>query len=119
MGARILVVEDEPAVSQLIVLALEAAGHVVFAFDHPADALGTTELVDLLLTDVSLPGMTGPALAERLCARRADLKVLFISGHGEAAIADTQHLGHRLLPKPFTPTGLVRAVEDALRRSAP
>jgi len=75
--------------------------------------------IHLLVTDVVMPEMHGPVLAERLVARRPDLRVLFVSGYSDAmpasAVASSMV---RFLPKPFAPSRLVTAVADLLMAGA-
>jgi DNA-binding response OmpR family regulator len=77
--------------------------------------------IDLLLTDVVMPGVNGRELALRLAAQRRDIKVLFVSGYTGEAIR--QHglleLGAAFLQKPFTPDVLARKVRDVLDMTAP
>ena len=72
--------------------------------------------VDLLLTDVIMPDLTGPVVAERLRAKQPDLQVLFISGYHDADLVQrfVRKRGFTLLPKPFTVEGLLRGVEESL-----
>ncbi|MEZ5669474.1 MAG: ATP-binding protein [Alphaproteobacteria bacterium] len=83
----ILVAEDKPSVLALAQMALEEAGYDVVPAANGRDALAAFEAapdrIDLLLTDVAMPEMNGPELADRLRARHADLKVVFMSGHAE------------------------------------
>lgn len=118
----ILVVEDEEAVRQLVVTSLQGQGyHVLTARDGldalkiAADYRGT---IALLLTDVIMPNMSGPQLADRLLSRCAEVKVLFMSGYTGDAVGR-----HGLLPgeapfilKPFTPSGLAKKVREVLGR---
>ena len=119
----ILLVEDEDSVRVIIGALLRRHGyHVLEAatpggaqeiFAHHADA------IDLLLTDVVMPEMNGPALAQRLVARKAKLRILFMSGYGDAAgpaALRGPHVG--FLAKPFQASALTRAVRDLLDRSA-
>ena len=72
--------------------------------------------IDLLVTDLSMPGLGGRALAGRLAATQPGLRVLFISGHAVEAVEDQGALpsGSGLLEKPFTADQLARKVRDAL-----
>lgn len=118
--ARVLVVEDEPAVRELTCHFLVRAGHSVVEAQDCADAIRMceelAEPVDLLVTDVVMPDMSGPELAKRLTALQPDLKTLFVSGYaGESLhehIADLP--GTPLLAKPFTFEALSREVEEIL-----
>jgi len=76
----------------------------------------STEPVHLLLTDVIMPDLTGPVVAERLRSRQPDLRVLFISGFHDADVVQrfVMRKGFTLLPKPFTVEGLLRVVEETL-----
>jgi len=119
-GATILVVDDDRAVLRLLEHTLRAAGYGVLAAESGWGALDafdhSVEPVDLLLTDVIMPDLTGPVVAERLCSKQPDLPVLFISGFHDADLV--QHFVTRrrftLLPKPFTAESLLRAVEESL-----
>jgi CheY-like chemotaxis protein len=72
--------------------------------------------IDLLLTDVVMPRMNGDELAARLCARRPDLRVLFMSGYSGAKLSAQfeEHPSARLVSKPFTRVELSRRVREAL-----
>src|SRR5436305_13294661 len=72
--------------------------------------------IHLLLTDVMMPDLTGPVLAERLRASQPDLPVLFISGFHDADLVQgfATTKGYALLSKPFNAAGLLRVVEDSL-----
>jgi len=119
-GATILAVDDDRAVLGLLVTALRGAGYRVLSADGGWAAIAAYEkaadAVDLLLTDVIMPDLTGPVLAERLCARQPGLAVLFISGFHDAGMVQrfVTHKGFTLLPKPFKLESLLRVVEEAL-----
>jgi two-component system cell cycle sensor histidine kinase/response regulator CckA len=113
----ILVVEDEPSVRSLACKLLERAGYRVIAAATGAEALEVDpQEVDLLLTDVVMPSMSGREVADRLAARRPDLQVLFMSGHADRTIVKHGVLDPtiRYLPKPFTAQTLVEAVDAAI-----
>ena len=99
---------------------LRMAGYEVLLADGGRSAIATFETserpVDLLLTDVIMPDLTGPVVAERLRKRRPDLPVLFISGFHDADLVQrfVTSKGFTLLPKPFTMEALLRVVEQAL-----
>jgi CheY-like chemotaxis protein len=116
----VLVVEDEEAVRALARWVLMARGYRVLTAASPDEALTLVgdgrEKIDLLVTDVVMPGMGGPALAERLVEGRPDLRVLFISGYAEEAIQrhGTLPAGGELLEKPFTADELTIRVREVL-----
>lgn len=111
---RALFVEDNADVRELIVMLLEDEGLEVVACEHAEAALEAfaAEPFDLLLTDISLPGMSGVDLARKLMAERPSLWVVFTSGLplGPAL----RELGPRVraLLKPFEPEDLHAAIED-------
>ena len=114
----VLVVEDDAGVRRTSAEALRELGHVVLEADAPGAALRLLDAhpeVSLLITDVRLPEMDGPALAARVRDRRPDLPVLFVSGFTGAAISTPGPL----LQKPFTLAGLAAAVRDAANAVRP
>jgi CheY-like chemotaxis protein len=117
----VLLVEDEAAVRDVTRAQLESLGYRVHACANAAEALAVAdaerEPVDLLLTDVVMPGMNGRELAERLLGRRPDLRVLFTSGYGEDVIARHGVLepGVLLLQKPYGLSRLASRVREALQ----
>jgi two-component system, cell cycle sensor histidine kinase and response regulator CckA len=115
----VLVVEDEAAVLTLSRRALEAQGYVVLAAASSADALRVVErhagTIDLLLTDVVMPGLSGRELADRLSERSPGLRVLYMSGYpGGAVQRGSIPIGSAFVQKPFSPDGLARKVRDVL-----
>jgi two-component system, cell cycle sensor histidine kinase and response regulator CckA len=118
----ILLVEDERAVRFVARAILEKAGYHVLDADDPgfAEAMFAEHggSIDLLVTDVIMPGGSGPGLFKRLTLDRPDLKVLFMSGYTDDAIFHQGELdpGVAFLQKPFTTQGLLRQVREALAR---
>ena len=116
----VLVAEDNQGVRKTIcrILARSGANVVEAASAEEALALWAEQkgAVDLLLTDVVMPGMSGHQLAGRLRDERPGLRTLYISGHADEVITQRGMLqpGINLLRKPFTPRDLVQAVADAL-----
>jgi two-component system cell cycle sensor histidine kinase/response regulator CckA len=115
----VLLVEDEDAVRVVASKMLERAGYRVVSTSRSVDAIALFEKhaneVSLLVTDVVMPGMRGPALAQQLIERRIDLPVLFMSGYSDQ-MTDIQSLPGRMafLAKPFTYDALLGAVDDLL-----
>ncbi len=109
---KILLVEDEPMLREITSTILQELGHIVLvASDGPeairiADKQGSA--IDLLLTDVVMPGMNGRELADELCRRSSSLRVLFVSGYADDIVTSTSRPESEgyFLPKPFTKTDL-------------
>ncbi len=125
--ATILLVEDDPAIRRLAATLLELGGYVVLAAGSGIEALELAGVepgraIDLLVTDVVMPRMSGPELARRLGGMQPGLPVLFLSGYEEQSGGELSldELGVRgevaFLAKPFTPEAIHRAVRDALQR---
>src|SRR5438552_1496736 len=116
----VLLAEDEPAVRAIAQQVLERQGYTVLAAPSGADALALAAqhgaTIDLLLTDVVMPGMSGRDLADRLTAQRPGIRVLYISGYTDNAIVRHGMLepGLAYLQKPFRPDALVRKVREVL-----
>ncbi|KMO30097.1 hypothetical protein VP06_22780 [Methylobacterium aquaticum] len=113
-GETVLVVEDEPAVRSLIVDVLRDLGYrALEAEDGPAGlaALRGAARIDLLVTDVGLPGLNGRQLADDAREHRPGLKVLFITGYAEnAAMAGFLAPGMQMITKPFPVDLLARRI---------
>lgn len=118
-GPFVLVAEDDTAVADVVGMLLTDAGYRVEVCASGEDALAFAEAglsgVDVLLTDIRMPGINGFELAESLLARRADLPIVFMSGYAETGSeqADLRH-GRPWLQKPFDPSELESAVAEAL-----
>jgi two-component system, cell cycle sensor histidine kinase and response regulator CckA len=118
----ILLAEDEQDVREVAREFLESGGYTVIEARDGADALKRVEShqgnIDLLLTDMVMPGMTGQDLSARLLRNRPGLRVLFMSGYSERAAVDSAQgdSSMRLLAKPFSRWALLRAVHDILKQ---
>lgn len=116
----VLVVEDEDVVRHLACRVLRGKGYRVLEAPHAEAALvlwaESREAIDLLVTDLVMPGLGGAALAARLVARRPALRVLFITGYALAAVEHRSELaaGSGLLEKPFSADQLARKVREVL-----
>ena len=110
----VLLVEDEESVRSLIARMLERRGYHVLQAPNGASALELTRdslsTVDLLLTDVVMPGMRGPELADRIRARRPDLPVVFMSGYLGDGDEEPTLDGSPMLRKPFQTDQLVSTI---------
>ena len=113
-GATILVVDDDDDVREVTAATLARRGHAVLTANGGAEALRICARhpgrIDLLLTDVEMPRMTGPLLARAVRAIRPETRVLFMSGTAAAPDLDAP-----LVDKPFTVPALVRRVGALLR----
>ena len=114
----VLVVEDEDAVRALTRHVLQHSGYTVVEAEDAAAAVRAAagHGIDLLVTDVVMPGLGGRELAERLRASRPGLKVLFLSGYTDDAVVrhGVLHEAVNFLQKPFSPTALAHKVREAL-----
>jgi len=117
-SATILVAEDEEGVRQLAVETLQRRGFHVLAAASGEDALKVAAAYDgtihLLISDVVMPGMKGPELADRLRAMRPGIRVLLISGYAADVVTPNDLKEAQLLSKPFSPAGLTKAVKAIL-----
>jgi two-component system, cell cycle sensor histidine kinase and response regulator CckA len=116
----LLLVEDEEAVRLIISAVLRRQGYTVIETSSPVSAIELferhAEEIDLLVTDVVMPVMNGPALAQRLVAMRPALRVLFISGYTGLASPAFQNPNVGFLNKPFQTSVLAARVREILSR---
>jgi len=117
----VLVAEDEEAVRSLVVEVLTDCGYRVLAASSGREALDLCRRfegdVDLLLTDVVMPGMSGPELARQVAVIHPEARILYMSGYTDKAIPDPAldpDLALVLLQKPFIPAQLARRVREML-----
>jgi PAS domain S-box-containing protein len=116
----ILVVEDEDAVRSFVVAALRSRGHTVLEAAGGDAALAISASyegrIDLLLTDMVMPGMRGSELATRLLRLRPETRIAFMTGYtDDATWRVAQATGHIVLAKPFTADALAQAVREAVQ----
>jgi PAS domain S-box-containing protein len=118
----ILIAEDDTALRALSVRTLAQLGYRCLAAGDAEEALALQrgETVDLIITDVVMPGMSGGALGERLALERPGLPILFISGFADEDVIRRGLLeaGRPFLQKPFAPVDLARKVRDVLDKAA-
>jgi len=116
----VLVVEDEPEVRRLVERLLRGKGYRVLSAGSPTEAVALAKAhdaaIDLLLTDVIMPGMNGRELARLLAPARPAMRVLYMSGYADAAMNQHGILppGTAFVSKPFTPDALARKVREVL-----
>jgi signal transduction histidine kinase/ActR/RegA family two-component response regulator len=118
-GETVLVVEDAEPLRALICEALSASGCTVLSAPEGQEALRIVKqekgVIDLLITDVIMPGMNGPALAKQVRALRPETKILYMTGYsGEFVRSDMLIPGVSFIQKPFTPADLRRKIRKML-----
>jgi two-component system, cell cycle sensor histidine kinase and response regulator CckA len=118
-AATVLVIDDEPPVRRIIERLLTRRGYTVLLAENGEQAVALAEQeprpIDLLITDIVLPGHTGPEIAEQIAARRPQTKVLYTSGYpGDELSRRGLNTTAAFLGKPFTLDGLERAVSQLL-----
>jgi CheY-like chemotaxis protein len=122
VAGTILLVEDEKIVRELTHELLELAGLEVVAAGDPVDALALCAdypgQIDVLLTDVVMPVLSGPELAERVRELRPGIEVVYMSGYSDDLLVERggEELHSGFLQKPFTGAALMGAIRDALAR---
>lgn len=115
----ILIVEDNPAVLQIVRDILESLGYSVLYSDNPSDAIGLVQThrntIDLVITDMMMPGMSGMTLSKKLRNEVSGLKVIFMSGHTDA-IGEQDIIAEEVqfISKPFSNEELARKVREVL-----
>ncbi len=122
-GLTVLLVEDEAEIREIIRDTLEENGCSVVEAENGFTAIERCAAHDgpiqLLVTDMMMPGMNGHELAERIVRLRPDIPVMFVSGHPEAEVGDNTLIGRKvsLLRKPFSSDELVERVVEVVRSS--
>jgi PAS domain S-box-containing protein len=119
-GERVLLVEDADALRDLTRRILTEAGYTVLEARNGVQAVRIVARqgpVDLLVSDIVMPGMSGRDLALRLREKTPELPIVFMSGYTDDALLGGDFITTRLLPKPFDAEQLLRAVRDELDRS--
>jgi CheY-like chemotaxis protein len=118
-GETILIVEDQKATAQITRILLESWGYHVFEAHSAPEALEVFahygDAIELVLTDVIMPGIGGTKLAEELARRKPELRIIFMSGYPADYVNGTEAA---FLSKPFNPAGLARVVRKELDRRA-
>jgi PAS domain S-box-containing protein len=117
----VLLVEDEDVVRDLARRVLERSGYTVFACADGAEAVELSEShdgqIDLLLTDVVMPGLRGYEVASKVVATRPEIKILYMSGYAEEALVGGPAItASTLIEKPFAIDALARRVREELER---
>ena len=115
----VLVVEDEPHVRRLATLGLRAHGYNVLEAADGAKALELVDhagaSIDVVVSDVMMPGMSGPELLSRLAVLAPRMRTVLMSGHAESTVLSPETATRcAFLPKPFTPERLARKVREVL-----
>jgi two-component system cell cycle sensor histidine kinase/response regulator CckA len=117
-SGTVLLVEDEPMVRSVAERALTRHGYTVITADTGEEALeqlAKGEPIDLLISDVVMPGMDGPTMVREARKSRPDLKILFMSGYAEEQLRNSLDIENvNFLPKPFS----VIELAEAARRAA-
>jgi two-component system, cell cycle sensor histidine kinase and response regulator CckA len=119
-GETVLVVEDERAMLVVLTSILEGAGYVVLAANNGAEALRISSehkgAIDLVMTDVVMPQMSGQSVVQQLKQQRPSVRVIFMSGYAEDAVASGGVLAPNtaFIGKPFTTAALVQKVREVL-----
>ncbi|HWI17652.1 MAG TPA: response regulator [Vicinamibacterales bacterium] len=116
---RVLVVEDDEAIRVLLKTMLARAGYAVTHVSGATEALAQPlDRFDLIISDVLMPGGTGPELVAAVRARRPDIRVIYVSGYAPEITLDASGLDDRtvFLPKPFTAETLTQKVREVLDR---
>jgi two-component system, cell cycle sensor histidine kinase and response regulator CckA len=123
LQSTILVVDDEPEIRKLVSAMLTRCGYRVLSADTGENAIALLKNnphTELLLTDVVVPGMSGPMIADEIAALNPAIKVLFMSGYDGTRVVMryVAEKGYSLLIKPFTMDQLERKVEAVLSHDA-
>lgn len=113
----VLVVDDQTAVLEVVAKILKHHSFQVLAASSPSDAIRIgaeySGHIDLLLSDITMAGMSGPDLAVNLSESRPQMRVMFMSGYADGRLLLLDH-GWHFIEKPFIPSALVARVKRAL-----
>jgi CheY-like chemotaxis protein len=118
--ATVLIVEDDPGIRELSRKILSRCGYTVLVADGGDEARTVSEhhegSIDVLLSDVVMPGMNGPMVAEMLTRMRPGLKVVYMSGYTDDTVVRHGVMAHHVpfLQKPFTPERLANKIVEVL-----
>ncbi len=118
-ATTVLVVDDEPEIRKLVTAMLTKNGYRVLTADTGENAVRlfrSNPDVDLLLTDVVAPGMSGPMIADQIAALRPGIRVLFMSGYDNTQVVQRYVVekGYSLLVKPFSMIQLEQKIREVL-----
>jgi two-component system, cell cycle sensor histidine kinase and response regulator CckA len=117
----VLLAEDEQDVREVAREFLESAGYSVLLAANAAEALSRAEehagTIDLLVTDMVMPGLTGLELARRMRQRQSDIGVVYMSGYSEQAATEAtkSDVSATVLTKPFSRAAILRTVREILQ----
>ena len=120
MKPTVVLVEDEEMIRGLLTEVLKRTGYEVLSCAYPEEGIAVCQQypgrIDLLLTDVVMPGMSGPELVEALRSLRPNLKVLYVSGYTDDSVVRHGVLSEQVnfLQKPFSPVALAHKVRQVL-----
>jgi two-component system cell cycle sensor histidine kinase/response regulator CckA len=119
----ILLVDDEQSVRSIVVKILRRANYKVLEAENGEEALSIAEShpdkIDLLISDMFMPGLRGPEVAQALAPKCPGLRVLFISGYADRDLRSGVPPGANFLNKPFSGKELASAVDAALKAPPP
>lgn len=112
-----LLVEDEPSVREVVAKTLQIGGYTVYEAGDPKEAIEACRRLEtpvhVLITDITMPQMSGWELAEHLRIMNPALKIIFMSGFGDTRSADSPlHHGAAFVEKPFWPSALLKTLRE-------
>lgn len=116
MSATVLLAEDDEQLRELLKVILEEGGYRLLVAKNAQEALELANgrhAIDLLISNIQMPGMVGTDLARQLTQSRPSLRVLLISGYSQGVLMLDS--GWRFLRKPFSPIAIIEKVEELLR----